>query len=453
MLENSTILLYHSIMSRKRSRSVSIPEPVVSTNPARITSHPEIVLYLSAHGDQSYEAIDYDQFPGLQVSMLSFVHKYGQYGEMKLAPFENIVDTLDELAIKVTLDNLRQRYERQETHRSKEVRNSPLLRSVTKANSKTSKSKGRHKRLDVTRNRKAPLERSTYIERMDLKDCVEDILPSKLKTLYVRAFKNDALDDLTEHEVREHQESLDTFMQGFAVVQPIKDRSFQFKRNPDENLEFEPHYGIHVMDVSHLNDQLASFSGFRTYHHLQHSYDFGNITAHERLRYSSIDIQKNKKIIVDAITNNTSGEIQEECIFKYYKMAQLEGASLSDIYYLFYHIGFTTIYLIDPSCRALDKNSRLQTLRPRTDKIINLPANYTSQESFNPTQDSQQLIPESQLFSQEMYRPTDSQMTSAMDSQDQENPADETTRVTVRSWFDGLQQLFSPVRRRSSRSK
>jgi hypothetical protein len=249
-------------------------------------------------------------------------------------------------------------------------------------------------------------------------------------------------------------ESRALFKRGFAVVVPTKDRDFYFAPNQGESSDFHPHYGLHVLDVDHLTNSLQDFAHFQASNHPAKSYDFGNITDMKRLKHSSIEIEENIHVVLEAIDNNTSGDVRADCRLIYYNLVENGTSTLSDIYFLFHHVGFSKIYLIDPSCRAFSNpTSRYATLRPKTDTVVQSPPLYSSQEPLLFTQESDESIAHSHC-SYEPYQP-DTQ-TSNDSSLGFDSPRDDGPNAKVTGWLARLQSVFNtsrPIRRLRSTTK
>jgi hypothetical protein len=151
-------------------------------------------------------------------------------------------------------------------------------------------------------------------------------------------------------------------------------------------------------------------------------------------------------ILLKAITaTTTSNNVQADCMLIYYNLVEEGTAKLSDIYFLFYHMGFSTIYLIDPSCRAFSNpQSRYASLRPKTDVIVRSPPSYSSQEPLLFTQESDESIPLSHL-SYKPYQPTDTQDSMNFSSQESSSsmPSPLPSVTHVHGWVQSLLQSFS----------
>ena len=187
----------------------------------------------------------------------------------------------------------------------------------------------------------------------NLKYVFYNVLPRTLKSLYLHLFAHD-------HNVQKN------FRYGMTIVEPKYDRVFSFKPNPREPLTHYNHYGLHIVDVLGLDkipnlDKL--FTPFRSVMRPSYTFDTGNISNKEGLKMTSIDIRQNIQTMFAAIKTIKDQELRKRCYLIYTKLintSENENAStikLSEIYLLFKSIGFTKIYLIDPSCRYIsDEN-------------------------------------------------------------------------------------------------
>ena len=290
----------------------------------------QIVLFLSAHGEQLYD----QPFRNDNVKMLSFVTKYGELGNMLQRPFGETRQSLDEIALQHSGRCMKNRY----------------------------------------RNQQSMYETLGTIA-------------GELRPVYVRSLEQ--YPDLQEK-----------YEKGFKIVEMSSDRTFYFEPNEGEDEEVHAHYGLHILDVQGLendhplnhfqasNRPDASVNDRKTY-------DYGNITymSDQTIKTRVLD---NYNRIADAMDKYILDEdIRKRCDTIYYSMMGMEpgsSAKLSDIVYLFEHLGFEHIYFIDPTCRDIDQEkgpiaSRVAVRRGHQDivemnpTIMPFPDNIFSQQS------------------------------------------------------------------------
>lgn len=301
-------------MSRKRSLSHTQRRSSSTTHPNEGT----IVLYLSAHGSQACEA--YQNPPGANVHVLSFVPQFGEEGLMLEAPLPNVTrDSLDEVTLRVCINELQKVYH----IKSKRVKHQPIATRVA--------------------------------------ECVTDVLPGMLKQLFLDAF----LDHGDEMRRR--------FEAGFKVTAPIHDRLFRFRPHDGEDDSiYRPHYGIHILDIVTHHTRLKHFmvrNRPARGKDKEAYFEFGNITHPDHI--------DNVQLIIDAIRDIPDDDTREKCMVIYYVLVNQASATLSDIAFLFRSIGFAHIYLLDPSCRSIPQGApiamRVKARRESTDPVEHLP--------------------------------------------------------------------------------
>ena len=290
----------------------------------------QIVLFLSAHGDQLYN----QPFKNDNVKMLSFVTKYGELGNMLPRPFGETRQSLDEIALQHSGRCMKNRY----------------------------------------RNQQSMYETLGTIA-------------GELRPVYVRSLEQ--YPDLQEK-----------YNKGFKIVEMSSDRTFYFEPNIGEVEGVHAHYGLHILDVHGLeNDNpLNHFQASNrpdTSVNDRRTYDYGNITY---IRDQTIKnrVLYNYNIVADAMDEYIIDKnIKFRCETIYSGMMGMNkdsSAKLSDIVYLFEHLGFEHIYFIDPTCRDIDQEngpiaSRVAVRRGHEDMVVMnptimpFPDNIFSQQS------------------------------------------------------------------------
>ena len=370
-------------LKRKRGENSASPIATTATTRRRTVKSTkkqkhEILLHLSSHSAQLCNNLKKNEvLRGINVKMMSYMTNYGDDSETCNEYHANRYEEMDELGLNLIIRNTRNP--------------SACVSSYPPEDHATIKQKIKENYMLASLECTANVLHNSYNDYISTKRWAKE--PTKEK-----------------------------YERGFQIIEPIKDKGYWFEPNEGEDKEipgYDPHYGLHIIHV--INPIHKSFEQFNVHNHEKDLLDYGNITNTYKLKYAGItDIFQNIKIIRDAILTIADEKIRTKCNIIYNKMVYKETkkteaksadkitggndaekedeeldctslnnvhscAKLSEILYLFKHLGFTDIYLIDPACKGFwNDNCKSKT---ETDKIL-------KREIFTRQKIAQDLSPE-----------------------------------------------------------